>query len=144
MPRPLPSGSGLPQSPFSAATSSTLNEIRPVRQQAAAEFVRVFAGGMGELVDEALHDEGVLRAADVRQNMTGTWVFLRHAFDELGGRGIGLIGEALHRRGLDAALGHRLPAERAGDRPDGSAADRIAAISAFTSRRVHRSVACGR
>ena len=63
MPRPLPRGIGLPQSPFSTSSIEDLQEVGPVGQEFAPQRYGILCRRMRHLVDEALHEEHVLGVA---------------------------------------------------------------------------------
>ena len=60
-PRPTPLRKGLPQSPFQGERVEDGEEIGPAFQQRAAVLERIALRRIGDLVDEALDREGVLR-----------------------------------------------------------------------------------
>ena len=92
MPRPLPGRpSACPSRPSRASVSSTRRKVGAVREQRAAELVGVLAGRVGQLVDEALHEEGVLgvpRRAPRPKRHVGV---LQDAFDPQVGDLVGLV-----------------------------------------------------
>ena len=64
MPRARPGGGGVPQPAFCAARSSTPRCRGWLAEQRAAELVGILAGGVRQLVDEALDDEAGVGVAD--------------------------------------------------------------------------------
>ena len=64
MPRPVRAGRAVPQPAFSAARFERGEQARRLAEHAAAEFDRILAGLLRELVDEALDREHVVVRSD--------------------------------------------------------------------------------
>ena len=74
---------------------------RRLREQRAPVLEGILAGGMGELVDERLHDEGVLRGAHRSPEADGNPEVLEDPVHLDVGNGVGQVGGALDGGGID-------------------------------------------
>ena len=104
MPRRMPSGSGLNQSAFFAAASSTARCFGVVAQKMPTVEVGIHAGRMRHLVDERFLVEGVLRIVDRAPNAERHRRLLHHIVDQIIRHVVGhLVGEARDERAVDEA-----------------------------------------
>jgi hypothetical protein len=92
MPRAWPEGSVLDHPPRFTAASSTSREAWVVDQDTTAVEVRIEVGRVGDLVNEALEDEGVIGVVDRSPEADGDGRGVWAKLDETVGHCIGEVG----------------------------------------------------